>query len=172
MPRAPVRRRACWLSGDSSPFFQRPRVSALPLRRCAPTPGFIALRPTRMDEEWAQERRQPGGEWPLRLGDRLGVRLLGVAAQLLPANGIASPPCLILRVGIHEHRLDGTEVQNKQIDKQFTTGYIAITGGWRPSAVSTGNGTPPARAKQDLGRELRTRWPMSYPHTRDSWIDR
>ena len=77
--------------------FPRPAclTTACSGRRCAPTPGFIALRPIRMDEERAQERRPPREERPIRLGARLGARLLGVAAQLLPANGIASPRCPI-----------------------------------------------------------------------------
>lgn len=32
-------------------------------------------------------------------------------------------------------------MQKKGFDKRFTTGYIVVTGAWRPSAVSTRNGT-------------------------------
>ena len=103
-------------------------TGALPLRRYAPTPGFIAWKPIRMEHERAQQGRPPREERPIRLGTRLGAQ-------------VASPRCPILRASIHEHRTHRTKRQERRFDKRFAIGYIGVAGARRPSAILTTNGT-------------------------------
>jgi len=37
--------------------------------------------------------------------------------------------------------MDATKKQEEALDKRFATGYTHVAGAWRPSAVSTTNGT-------------------------------
>ena len=59
---------------------------ALPLRRYAPTPGFIALRPIRMNEKRREKERPLRKERPIRLWRPPGARVASQRCSILRAD--------------------------------------------------------------------------------------
>jgi hypothetical protein len=102
-------------------------LPGLPLRRYAPTPGFIALEANPDDGERERKGKAARERRPIRLGTRPGAR-------------VASPRCPILRAVkriLHRREQDA----RNRFDEIHATGYIGVAEAWRPSAVSTINGT-------------------------------
>jgi len=69
-----------------------------------------------MDEEQKHQKGPPREERPIRLGARLGAR-------------VASQRSSILRAGKREYRVNATQIQENEVDKQFATGYDELAGG-------------------------------------------